>query len=300
MIDKNQFETLGDGLLVRAPAKINLSLLIAGKRADGFHEIETIMAKITWFDEILIQQSRKPGIELICKGTYWAPEGKDNLVYQACESLLDTCHSQANIKVTLTKNIPAGSGLGSASSDAAAMLIGLKHFLQLEVTQQQLCKIAAGLGSDVTFFLGGPMAFCTGKGEKIEKLDKIFTFLAILILPGISVSTKTVYNDYRHDDDLYKKLNTQINALLQKNRVDLVSKMCANMLQTTCFRLHHELADLKTKIESVGLGPLCLSGSGSTMFYLVEDQDQEKAKEYQRKIEEKVGCKSLIVTNNRW
>ena len=166
MFGKEQITIISDGLLVRAPAKINLSLLIAGQRPDGFHEIETVMTKVDWFDEILFQQGQKTGIELVCKGQYWAPEGKENLIYQACQMLLDSCHLQANIKITLTKNIPAGTGLGSASSDAAAALIGVSKFLQLAVEPLQLNEMAANLGSDVPFFLDGPLAFCTGKGEK--------------------------------------------------------------------------------------------------------------------------------------
>ncbi|MBA7711165.1 putative 4-diphosphocytidyl-2-C-methyl-D-erythritol kinase [subsurface metagenome] len=84
MVSKEQITTVGDGLLVRAPAKINLSLLIAGKRPDGFHEIETVMAKVDFFDEILIEPGQKAGIELVCKGPYPAPQGNENLVYQAC------------------------------------------------------------------------------------------------------------------------------------------------------------------------------------------------------------------------
>ena len=89
MIAKKQFEIRKNALLVRAPAKLNLSLLVAGKRPDGFHELETIMAKINWYDEILLQKSGKPGIELICKGPHWAPQGAENLVYQACQKLLE-------------------------------------------------------------------------------------------------------------------------------------------------------------------------------------------------------------------
>src|SRR4030042_4437850 len=129
MVIKEQFETHGNGLLVRAPAKINLSLLIAGKRPDGFHKIETIMAKINWYDEILIEPGQKTGIKLLCKGSCWAPLGKDNLVYKAAELLLDSCGMQTNIKMTLNKNIPAGSGLGSGRSDAAATLMGLNKYL---------------------------------------------------------------------------------------------------------------------------------------------------------------------------
>jgi 4-diphosphocytidyl-2-C-methyl-D-erythritol kinase len=300
MTNKDQFEILGDGLLVRAPAKINLSLLIAGKRPDGFHEIETIMAKVNWYDEILIQQSQKAGIELVCNGPNWAPEGKENLIYQACEMLLANCCSQANIKITLTKNIPAGSGLGSASSDAAATLIGLNKYLDLQVPGAELAKLATQLGSDVAFFLDGPLAFCTGKGEKIKKLDENFNFLALLVLPDVNVSTKKVYANYKHNPVLYEKLNTRINDLLGKNRIDLASEMCANMLEISCFSLYKELANSKAKIESLGIRPLCLSGSGSAMFYIIDNGDIKKGRTNKNILEEKTGCKSVIVRNNRW
>ena len=300
MNDKKQFESVGEGLLVRAPVKINLSLLVAGKRPDGFHELETIMAKVDWYDDILIEPGQKAGIELICKGPHWAPEGKENLVYRAAELLLDNCGLKADVKITLTKNIPAGSGLGSASSDAAAILMGLNKYLDIKLPNQQLDEAASQLGSDVAFFLNGPLAFCTGKGEKINKLEEKFNFLAFLILPNISVSTKKVYANYEHDKLLYEKLSTKINGYIEKNRIDLAVKMCANMLEKSCFGLVKSLAELKTKVELLGIGPCCLSGSGSTMFCLIESGDEEIARQYKNKLEEKIGCKSIIASNNRW
>ena len=299
MNDKEQFESVGEGLLVRAPVKINLSLLVAGKRPDGFHELETIMAKVNWYDEILIEPGQKAGIELVCKGPHWAPEGKENLVYRATELLLNNCGLKTDVKITLTKNIPAGSGLGSASSDAAATLMGLNKYLDIKLPNQQLAEPASQLGSDVAFFLNGALAFCTGKGEKIKKLEKI-NFLAFLILPNISVSTKKVYANYEHNKPLYVKLSTQINGYIEKNRIDLAVKMCANMLEKSCFGLVKSLAELKMKVELLGIGPCCLSGSGSTMFCLIESVDEEIARQYKYKLEEKIGCKSIITSNNRW
>jgi 4-diphosphocytidyl-2-C-methyl-D-erythritol kinase len=300
MIGKEQITALSDGVRVLAPAKVNLSLLIAGKRPDGFHEIETIMAKVNLFDEIVIQPGEKPGIELLCKGPYWAPQGKENLAYMACEMLMENSCPQADLKITLTKNIPGGSGLGSASSDAAATLIALNKYLDLQLPNRRLAKLAPKLGSDVAFFLGGPLAFCTGKGEKIKKLKENFDFSALLILPDVSVSTKKVYANYKHDPTLYQKLVAQINSHLVKNRIDLVSRMCANMLQTSCFSLYKELFDLKAKVESLGIAPLCLSGSGSAMFCIIDDAEQKKRRENKHKLLEKTGCKSVIVSNNRW
>ena len=205
---------------MRAPAKINLSLLVKGKRPDGYHELETIMAKINWYDEILIEKvsrdsylvTRSPAkgalrrsgepreegrgqradgrgqaniqcptpndkyqsetdIELICKGPYEVPEGEDNLVYKAAKSILDFrshisdfSEQKERLRITLTKNIPAGTGLGSGSSDAAGTLMGINRFLKLGLNKKQLADLASQLGSDVAFFLGKQMSFCTGRG----------------------------------------------------------------------------------------------------------------------------------------
>jgi len=300
MYNREQITTVGDGLLVLAPAKINLSLLIAGKRPDGFHEIETIMAKIDWYDEILIQPGRQTGIELVCRAPHWAPAGEDNLVYKAAKSLLDNCSPRPDVRITLTKNIPAGTGLGSASSDAAATLIGINHYCKLDLDQKDLFESAAKLGSDVAFFLDGPLAFCTGKGEKVKKLDEIFNFLALLILPDVSVSTKKVYANYRHNRELYKKLHIRIKNHIFKNRIDLAVKMCTNMLAESCFDLEGSLAELKEHIESLDIGPCYLSGSGSAMFCIIESGDEDKARESMSELADKIGCKSIIVRNNRW
>ncbi len=300
MESKEQFEVVGEGLLVRAPAKINLSLLIAGKRADGYHEIETIMAKVNWYDEVLIEPGRKRGVEFICEGPEWAPEGEDNLVYRAAKMLLEKCARGADIKITLTKNVPAGTGLGSASSDAAAALMGLNRYLDICLPEAELGRLAAQLGSDVAFFLDGPLALCKGRGEKVTKLDENFDFLALLILPNISVSTERVYANYSHNQGLYNKLSKRINGYIPKNRFDLVVKLCANMLAASSFGLVKELAELKAKVESLGIRPACLSGSGSAMFSFIDNWDVEKAGAYRDILAEKVGCRSLIVSSNRW
>jgi len=257
------------------------------------------MAKITWYDEIFIEPGQKIGIELVCRGPRWAPEGEKNLVYQAAKLLLNTCDLKTNVKVTLTKNIPAGSGLGSASSDAAATLMGLNKFLDIQLSNQRLVEMASQLGSDVAFFLYGPLAFCKGKGEKIKKIDEIFNFLILLALPDVSLSTQKVYDNYKHNQTIYKHLSAQINEHLGKNRIDLVANMCANMLEKSAFSLVKNLAELKAKIESLGIRPCCLSGSGSIMFCLIEIGDEEIARQYKHKLE-KIGCKSIIASNNRW
>lgn len=295
-----QFEPCETGLLVKAPAKINLSLLIAGKRPDGFHEIETVMAKVDWFDEIRIEPGREEQIEFACQGPCWAPNDRTNLVYRAAELILRTCGRLDRIRLTLTKNIPAGSGLGSGSSDAATTLAGLNRYLNLGLSQAYLMDLASQLGSDVAFFLNGPLAFCTGRGEKIVELPQRFDFTAILILPAVNSSTKEVYAHYRHDAALYRQLKSQIAAHLRENKLDLLVQMCANMLEGSCFGLYEELGDLKEAVQTLGMGPVCLSGSGSAMFCILDRADAERLKDMRDTIADRTECGCVVVRNNRW
>jgi len=300
MKDLPQFEPFQDGLRVRAPAKLNLSLLIAGKRPDGFHEIETVMAKVNWYDEIRIEPADRPGIELSCAGPRWAPQDPTNLVYRAAEELYRETSRAAAVRLTLIKNIPAGSGLGSASSDAAATLLGLNAWLNLALGSEHLVRMAARLGSDVAFFLNGPLAYCTGRGEQITALSCDYPFTALLILPDVNASTKTVYAGYRHDPLQYQRLHATLGTLLQKNRVDLVTHMCVNMLEASCFSCYEELGELKKAVASLDAGPVCLSGSGSTMFMVFGREDQEHVEDLRDRIMAKTGCRVTIVRNNRW
>jgi len=337
---------------VRAPGKINLSLLVRGKREDEYHDIESIMAKVNWYDEILIEngksdtagQGTEDGgqknvqypipnvecpsetiVELICKGEYKVPEGEGNLVYKAADEILkiknkkvksnspaasqvsrhsgtgrteDREQRKEGIKITLTKHMPAGSGLGSGSSDAAATLMGINKFLRMGLGQKELVRLAAELGSDVAFFLDGPMALCTGRGEKVKKLEEC-EFRVLLVVPDVSISTKRVYENYRHDEVKYRRLSEKINIYIEKKRIDLICGMCANMLEESCFEMHPELGVLKKKIESLGIRPVGLSGSGSSMFCIINNRNEEGVNN-RDKLEQELGCKSIIVNNNSW
>jgi 4-diphosphocytidyl-2-C-methyl-D-erythritol kinase len=296
---KSQFESVAAGLLARAPAKINLALLIADKRPDGYHNLETIMHKITFYDELLFERTKQNGIELLCTGL-WSPAGQDNLVHKAAALFYQEIGEQPEIKITLTKNIPAGSGLGGASSDAAATLLALNKIYNNPLSDCQLQKLTASLGSDVSFFLTGPMAYCTGRGENITKIDKNFQFSAILILPNISVSTKMIYDNFKVDLPLFQTLKQQIKPLLLENRVDLITKMCANMLAKTCFLLHNDLALLKVKIEQLCRLPVALSGSGCAMFVIIGRKDYCNADLFRREIINTFDCNCIIVFDNQW
>jgi 4-diphosphocytidyl-2-C-methyl-D-erythritol kinase len=178
-------------------------------------------------------------------------------------------------------------------------LLGINRFFKLGMGKRELTGLAAKLGSDVAFFLDGPLALCTGRGEKVKKLEEC-EFRALLIVPNVSVSTKRVYENYRHDEAKYRRLSEEINVYIEKKRIDLVCSMCANILAESCFELHTELRELKKRIESLGVRPVCLSGSGSSMFCIINNSNEEGVKAYRDMLERDYGCKSIIVNNNSW
>ena len=294
-----QFEFVKSDLLARAPAKINLSLLVADKRPDGYHNIETIMAKVTFYDQLLFEIGKAKGIELVCKGL-WSPTEKDNLVYKAADLFYKYIKRDPSVKITLTKNIPAGSGLGGASSDAATVLLALNKLHGLSVNNDELYKLTEQLGSDVSFFLNGPLAICTGKGEKVGKLDKICQFEALLVLPDVNVSTKKIYENFKVDLGLFSSFHEKIKSYISSGRIDLIQKMCANMLAKTCFAMDNELALLKVRIQEITKLPVSLSGSGSTLFVIPDAGQYHKAEILQREIINSLGCNCIIVFNNEW
>jgi 4-diphosphocytidyl-2-C-methyl-D-erythritol kinase len=217
--------------------------------------------------------------------------------------LSESVGGAGDVKVTLTKNIPIGSGLGGGSSDAVAALLGLNEFADLGGNKDLLVDIASRLGSDIPFFLGGPFAICRGRGEKIDEIKEKFSFRAILVLPNVSVSTKMVYENYVYEESEYKSLKEQTEGFVSKNKFDLVANICANnMLAISCFQLHEELGGLRDRIKSLGgvFDGLCLSGSGSTMYCICADAGEPDIEYYRSILKDKIGCDSVIVSNNRW
>lgn len=296
----SQYRATKTGLLINAPAKINLSLLIAGKRPDGFHEIETLMSKISWFDQVIVEPGQSDGIQLICGGSCWAPEGDDNLVIRAAKLISEETGFNAPLKLTLIKNIPAGTGLGSASSDGASTLLAINKYADLGLTKGQLRELASQLGSDVPFFVGGPLAMCTGRGEIIEELGGAVDFGVLIIIPNISVPTVSVYKNYRHNPEKYSSLNAVIAPLIEQNDYESVIDLCPNMLEDSCFELFGELKQLRDGISSLIGQQIHMSGSGSALFSIIRKDWSEEVAEIQKKIHENFSCQSVVVNNNRW
>ncbi|MCC7201418.1 MAG: 4-(cytidine 5'-diphospho)-2-C-methyl-D-erythritol kinase [Nitrospirae bacterium] len=175
---------------IKTPAKINLLLHVKGKRADGYHDIVTVMQAIDLFDELLLEKGDK--ITFISDSPD-VPSDENNLVYKAAVKLREFSRIKEGAKITLKKNIPVAAGLGGGSSDAAAVLSGLNYLWKLGLPFETLCGLGRDIGSDVPFFIGGPTAAGFGRGDELIQLSNETDYWYLLVNPGILISTAWVY-----------------------------------------------------------------------------------------------------------
>jgi 4-diphosphocytidyl-2-C-methyl-D-erythritol kinase len=183
-----------------APAKINLFFKILRRREDGFHEIETLIAPISLGDELTIEPIES-GLEFFVDDPS-LPAGEENLVVRAARAFFDELGEEARVRITLRKKIPHGAGLGGGSSDAASTLLGLNKLCGEPLTQASLTTLAAGIGSDVPFFLGRGVACCRGRGEIVEPIGELPTLSLLLLKPEFGVPTGWAYEAWRDSREL--------------------------------------------------------------------------------------------------
>jgi 4-diphosphocytidyl-2-C-methyl-D-erythritol kinase len=252
---------------LRAPAKINLSFRILGRRADGFHEIETLMAPVSLFDVITLTPKRGAGIEFICDDPS-LPGGADNLVVKAAQLFREAADIKTGFAIELQKNIPHGAGLGGGSSDAATVLLGLNRQLDAPLSIERLRELAARIGSDVPFFLYGSPARCGGRGELVDPVSSVGPLRLLLLKPRFGVPTPWAYSRWRDSREL-----PSVDYALQEFR----GVAFVNDLERPVFEKFLFLAQMKTWLRAQPeTGAAMMSGSGSTVFAaLREDADAD-------------------------
>ncbi|MBI1992544.1 MAG: 4-(cytidine 5'-diphospho)-2-C-methyl-D-erythritol kinase, partial [Candidatus Omnitrophica bacterium] len=180
---------------LRAPAKLNLSLRVLGKRPDGYHEIETLFERIDLADELTFEDGPRQ-LTLTCSDPTLSC-GEDNLILKAARLLQATVGASRGARIHLVKRIPVAAGLGGGSSDAATTLMGLSRLWGLELEPPQLRSLAAQLGSDVPFFLSEtPFAIGRGRGELCEPIPQAPVLSHVLVVPNERLSTKAVYEGF--------------------------------------------------------------------------------------------------------
>ncbi len=258
----------------RAFAKLNLSLKILAKRPDGFHDIETLMQNISLYDDISVADTGD-GIVVSCDDPA-VPSGEGNICHKAAKRMMDIS-GKKGVSIDIKKNIPSGAGLGGGSSDAAAVLNALNGLWDIGLSRGRLIEIAAELGSDVPFFIEGGRAFCTGRGEIVRKLPDESPSHYVIIKPDESVPTKWAYEEY--------------DSMSAASGFSCFGSKEGGIICTESPRLHYEndfekvilpkfpgIKRAKEALLSAGAGTALLTGSGSAVFGVFEDQESaEKA-----------------------
>lgn len=254
---------------ILAPAKVNLFLRIVGRRADGYHLLDSVMAPVSLYDEVEVTaevtKARRSHIRVTCDDPA-IPADRSNLAHRAAALMCRTSGLRAKIVISLRKHIPAGAGLGGGSSDAAAVLTALNRLLDLKLTTDRLSRSAVQLGADVPFFLAGGPARVRGIGEVVARLPRLSRRWLTLVVPHLSVSTVWAYREF---DRLVPAAPAETDVLwapsFEAGRWPNPSAF-VNDLERAVLPAHPLLTEQKDRLRSLGARAALMSGSGSAVF----------------------------------
>ena len=260
--------------------KINIGLRVISKRADGYHNLETIFYPIHGlYDVLMVSQSEhfsfeQTGIVVDCPM-------EDNLIVKCYRRMQARYPQIGNVSIRFEKRIPFGAGLGGGSSDAAHMAIALNEIFELGLTQEQLVAEVAPLGADCAFFVYNTPCLAEGIGEKLTPIPfSLSGFRIIMIKPDIPISTREAYAGIRLSGDqpsLAELVRKGITPIDLSRHADIIY----NDFERTVFPLHPELETIKKRLQDAGAYYAAMSGSGSTVFALFEnDADSRTLADY--------------------
>jgi 4-diphosphocytidyl-2-C-methyl-D-erythritol kinase len=255
-------------LLVKAPAKINLSLDVLHKRPDGYHEVEMIMTTIDLADRVELTLLESDSINILSHNRF-VPDDQRNLAYQAAKLLKERYQINKGVTIAIEKNIPVAAGLAGGSSDAAATLRGLNKLWKLGLSMDELAEVGSEIGSDVSFCVYGGTALATGRGEKITELPSPPTCWIILAKPFIGVSTAEVYRRLDLKNVIHPNLTEMVHGI-RTNDYKKVTSHVGNVLEDVTLKLHPEVALIKEQMKRFGADAVLMSGSGPTVFGMVQ------------------------------
>ncbi|HEY6542353.1 MAG TPA: 4-(cytidine 5'-diphospho)-2-C-methyl-D-erythritol kinase [Ktedonobacteraceae bacterium] len=283
MNDTRPIEAFRDACFVRAYAKINVTLDVLGRRADGYHDLATIMQTIDLYDTICLTAAEDDRVRLFCTTPELSTD--DNLAVSAAQLLRQRLAITQGVVIEIVKRIPVAAGLGGGSSDAAAVLLALQQWWHLELSDADLLDLAQRLGSDVPFFLTGGLAFCEGRGERVTQLNPYWPRSMrwlLLLKPTISVSTASVFRGLSSDDysdGSHSRAALAAFRALHEPEIEHLH----NGLERSVLEAYPPVARARQHFLEAGASPARLSGSGPTLFAPFSDLD--RARQAQMKLQ---------------
>ena len=256
---------------VQAPAKVNLTLEVLGKREDGYHEIASVMQAISLFDTLTF----RPSGEIKVLAEIEDLEKQDNLVYRAAILLKETSGVSAGAEIRLDKQIPLAAGLGGGSSDAAATLLGLDRLWGLELGERELKELAARLGSDVPFFVTGGTALVEGRGERVSNVKTPPTLWLVLAFPDHRLENKTAiaYKTLSHTDHTDGcKTASLVERIEAGSEINYDSFF--NVFGRVAAQIFPGIDGSRSILQEASCRPVHLSGAGPTLYCSVDGPDE--------------------------
>lgn len=250
---------------VRAYAKINLTLDVLGRRADGYHELTSVMQTVALADTLAFRALEDGRTELFCDVP--ALNMPENLVYRAVQVVRAATGCQRGIWIELRKQTPAQGGLGGGSSDAAAVLLALNRLWNLRLGRDRLIELAASLGSDVPFFVLGGTALVEGRGERVRALPDLPGIWVLLLKPEVAVSTPAVFRALTPADYTDGQATARLLAAIRERGV-LPLDGLANALEERVCQNYPAVAACRDALGAAGASYTRMSGSGPTLFAL--------------------------------
>ncbi|MDO8629688.1 MAG: 4-(cytidine 5'-diphospho)-2-C-methyl-D-erythritol kinase [Phycisphaerales bacterium] len=251
-------------LTIRSFAKLNIALDVLDKRADGYHNIESVIQLICLRDRLTLARREDAVVEVRATDP-GVPTGLGNLAYRAAVIFFEACGLKAGIDIEIEKLIPMEAGLGGGSSNGTATLAGLNELFGRPLAHRDLWRLAARLGSDAPFFLSGGAAFVSGRGDLVRDLPD-FSLDYVVVKPAFGVSTGWAYGKLDAAERTPRHASRAVmDAILEGDRTRIVQNM-ANDFQFVVESAHPEIARIRTRLLSLGADGAMLAGSGSAVF----------------------------------
>ena len=256
-------------LSLKAYGKINLGLDVLRRRDDGYHEVRMIMQTVGIYDRIDLIYKETPGIT-VETNLYYLPDNENNLVYKAAKLLMDEFHVQKGVPIRLRKYIPVAAGMAGGSSDAAAVLFGVNKMFSLGLTTEQLMDRGVKIGADVPYCVMRGTALSEGIGEILTPLPVPPQCQVLIAKPGISVSTKFVYENLHANElrpEQHPDIDGMMEAITQKDLYGIADRF-GNVLENVTIPAYPVIQEIKDLMLEQGAIGALMSGSGPTVFGL--------------------------------
>ncbi len=266
-------------LSARSPAKVNLILDVLGLRADGFHDIHSMVLSVGLADEMRFEDAPPGTLALTCDSSE-VPSDERNLVWKAARALAQRSSDvRRGASIELVKHIPVAAGLGGGSSNAATSLLALNALWDLGLDRNELARIGGELGSDVPLFFDLPSAVITGRGEVVRQAPLSWSGWALLVFAGVAVSTKNVYTTW---SDLGGPRTANASRprfadIERATSADQVAALCSNDLEPAVFHVAPEVHGLWEAVRESGAEHARVSGAGQTIFVLFDERDEAES-----------------------